>query len=702
MYLKGNRGDGQVAFRRLLAGRLCLLAAMAASLYLAWTSLSHSVVAGCDGGACDKVLASRWSSLLGIPVSLLGTAVYGILLAGSWVRRPQESGRFVHAVISLTILFGAAWFVALQIWVVKEFCPWCCATHGLAVCGVLFLWRGGKMWRGDRLGFSRVALPLGALTCMALVQAMQPPQENIAQSKLAEGELSQEDGVLYLYGGRVRLDVDALPQQGGVENGSLAVLVSDYTCPHCLDLQRNLREYEKVSGGRLRVLFLPGFHEVVAREIHRTLLVLWRVDPELYRRVTEALQSGELAVDYGELQAYVEKNYAGRFDLDRLTYAKWAGDVLDQGKKLMELNAAASGQTALPQLMLGQKIIVGTPRVETIRELVQRTAKVKTGTPARIASAVPEGMVSPAKAGFSYENERLDLGKIIEGSQKTLRYTFTNTTAKDLSIAQIYTSCGCAQAEGWRQTVPPGGRGHFDIRFNSARLHGEVQKVITVKTNHNERHRVFFEARVWSPARLFPSRISFGSVVRGEQAKARTVNVILTDDTLNSPGEFRSQSPVFTTKLRELEAGKKFALTVSLDSSRLGRFQGALVADLPLAEFPELRLPVSAKVVRPLVVSPQELTGRADSARAKTRQWTFRVLCHDDFRKNFKILSASYRGAQKVRVTLADPGKNPSRLSLELPEDFSYAEAQKAGAELLIRTNHEKMPELVVPVRLAP
>src|SRR6478672_7609227 len=62
-----------------------LLAAIACGVagYLAYQSLTGKTPSGCgEGGGCEDVLHSRWSTWLGIPVSLSAVAVYaGLFLA---------------------------------------------------------------------------------------------------------------------------------------------------------------------------------------------------------------------------------------------------------------------------------------------------------------------------------------------------------------------------------------------------------------------------------------------------------------------------------------------------------------------------------------------------------------------------------------------------------------------------------------------
>jgi uncharacterized membrane protein/protein-disulfide isomerase len=133
---------------RWIVAVLALAAAIDAA-YLTWTSLSHSVVAGCDGiglANCDLVLSSPWSKWLFIPVALGGALCYaGIfvlsLLAG---RLTDEAGRWAGTLLLMLSLLAAGsglWFAFLQVFALGAFCPHCMATHlsGLVIAG-LVLW----------------------------------------------------------------------------------------------------------------------------------------------------------------------------------------------------------------------------------------------------------------------------------------------------------------------------------------------------------------------------------------------------------------------------------------------------------------------------------------------------------------------------------------------------------------------------------
>src|SRR5262245_31830634 len=114
----------------LPGARVLLLVALAISAYLAWVSLAHGTVAGCgpDSG-CDKVLQSRWARWFGIPVSLLALLVDGLVVGWSFRLKARAASELQRQawnwiVPGAWLIAGAAvWFVGIQAFVLRAFCP---------------------------------------------------------------------------------------------------------------------------------------------------------------------------------------------------------------------------------------------------------------------------------------------------------------------------------------------------------------------------------------------------------------------------------------------------------------------------------------------------------------------------------------------------------------------------------------------------
>lgn len=118
--------------------------------YLAWTALQMQPVYGCGSGEivdCGHVLNSRWSKVLGIPVSLPAAGLYATLLSLLFfVSRPTPVVFHRWLWSGLTTGFVAAglvafWFMGLQIFALQHICPYCIAVHtcGLILAGTALL-----------------------------------------------------------------------------------------------------------------------------------------------------------------------------------------------------------------------------------------------------------------------------------------------------------------------------------------------------------------------------------------------------------------------------------------------------------------------------------------------------------------------------------------------------------------------------------
>jgi uncharacterized membrane protein len=120
----------------LIAGLAAL--GMVITAYLSAVAWGDSAPALCiEGGGCDLIQRSQWSTLLGLPVALWGLATYGllVLLALSPMTRLRRWQRcFTVALVGLAIslYLTLAGLIALQ-----AMCPWCMVS--LALIGAIFV-----------------------------------------------------------------------------------------------------------------------------------------------------------------------------------------------------------------------------------------------------------------------------------------------------------------------------------------------------------------------------------------------------------------------------------------------------------------------------------------------------------------------------------------------------------------------------------
>lgn len=129
-------------FLALLA--IPMLTALGISAYLTYVTVTASEIAGCSGGQlfdCAHVIYSKWSKMLGIPVSSMALGTYVAMVAATIVTATDRFSDSVRqmawiAVTGLAIAasLAALYFIFLQVFVLKHLCPWCLGAHG---CGLV-------------------------------------------------------------------------------------------------------------------------------------------------------------------------------------------------------------------------------------------------------------------------------------------------------------------------------------------------------------------------------------------------------------------------------------------------------------------------------------------------------------------------------------------------------------------------------------
>ena len=141
------------------------LAGLGIAGYLTWVhyaGLDPVYVGG--GGGCERVQASRWAELAGIPVALLGLIAYATILAS--LALPDELGRTVAAFVSLVGFGFSAWLTYVELEKIGAVCQWCVASAvvmtALAAVSIARLMRGDEPGPARRPG--RPAPPPGRPT----------------------------------------------------------------------------------------------------------------------------------------------------------------------------------------------------------------------------------------------------------------------------------------------------------------------------------------------------------------------------------------------------------------------------------------------------------------------------------------------------------------------------------------------------------
>ncbi|MBC7777609.1 MAG: DUF1573 domain-containing protein [Phycisphaerae bacterium] len=96
-----------------------------------------------------------------------------------------------------------------------------------------------------------------------------------------------------------------------------------------------------------------------------------------------------------------------------------------------------------------------------------------TGQKAQPATNLPaeaiakEGRQNPITKSFvTWDKKMIDIGKVKKGEKRTLFFDLTNTSGQEIQI-DIVDACECTKVDFPRGPIAPGGKGHFDVIFDS-------------------------------------------------------------------------------------------------------------------------------------------------------------------------------------------------------------------------------------------
>jgi uncharacterized membrane protein len=110
--------------RLVVAIAVLALLGVAVAGYLTWThyaDVKPFCISG--GGGCEKVQASSYSKLAGVPVALLGLIGYLVVLASLFVR--GEVARLVGALVALVGFGFSAYLTYRELFTIEAICQWC-------------------------------------------------------------------------------------------------------------------------------------------------------------------------------------------------------------------------------------------------------------------------------------------------------------------------------------------------------------------------------------------------------------------------------------------------------------------------------------------------------------------------------------------------------------------------------------------------
>jgi uncharacterized membrane protein len=607
-----EKGPSDLQIMATMLGRICLVGALGVACYLAVTSLMQGSVAGCDdGGGCHEVLSSKWAYAIGLPVSIFGAVSYLVLLIS------DLNGRWpiLHALVRWTIIGAALWFVVLQAVVVKQFCPWCCITHALAIFGCLLLWPRGKSALRASKPWLAPALSAGGVLGMILAQTLGPERPTTAGGEVVEGAGSKVDPVIQdpglpavsrtvsLHDGKFSIDVDEFPAIGDAKLAKHVVVgLFDFTCPHCRHLNEILTDVQKQFPKDLAVLQLPGHFNSKGEGIQKQMLAIWREDRETYHALAEMLHAGGIkptaagvavAIE-GMIEAATHQEWMRR-------HGEWSTQALAQTQEIRTLNKIITKSGRFPQLIVGDYVEAGSkPNAGYYYQLFNEKLGLKRTAIPQIATA----------------NTSINIGAVIAGSKQQFEVSFNNPGQYPVNIERIQTAAGMRLAGQSPKVLAPGAKVQVPIIASVPAQAGLVKGTVTVLSDAEPANlEVVVTATIVQPYKIEFSQAEAPSTNDKKVASLFLDLGIVEEKPLAGTAIIRFDQPVklgpptsnnpkeFVPSLKELEPNKVFELSVqgTPSKTRKGLHQASitlpLIAINPKSTWPtKISVPVRCRV----------------------------------------------------------------------------------------------------------
>lgn len=365
------------------------------SAYLFWMKLTGRIssVVGCGGeGGCANVLGSQWSQWFLIPVSAVSACFYlGVIALTFKVSKP------LLTMAAFLLIAAALWFMGLQAFIIKSFCPWCFGTHSVGL-----LTAGAILWKARApIEAPLVVVPLALMTVLALGQIYGPKPKTYEVTSEAGIETRKEVKVQNQGEGRLVTFKDpagkivktyrlgSVPLIGSPDAKHFLVKYFDYTCASCRTMEEDLNALMMKHPGQVAVIVLPtplnrACNPHLSAKIHdhkhacelaRLGLAAWRAQPESFQEAHEIL-----------FQRPVHSGASARTELEEIIPAEKLEEALKDPwiesslrSSLEDYRALSSKRIEMPKLMVrGTKTMHGlAPSTEQFLKLIAKEFQLR-------------------------------------------------------------------------------------------------------------------------------------------------------------------------------------------------------------------------------------------------------------------------------------------------------------------------------------
>lgn len=412
---------------------VCALAAMAIALssYLLVKSMTGGSLPGCGADTtfdCDSVLASRWSHVLGVPVSAPAIAMYLVVLIALQLSVGGTAARrrlawMVLVVLASAILASAAWFVGVQVYL-GSYCLYCMGAHALGVVlAVTLLSLAPKgpakinpQDPDEPVDVMMIPLPFVAglmvtgviiTGLLAGTQIIFKPAARVdihlvqGKKDLDTGKDAGEARAMTILGGKVRLNPYDYPMMGSYEADHIIVYLFDYTCPNCRAMHHQFAKAVADLDGKLGIVKLAvpldascNPHVEKTSSMHQSACALAQLSTAVFLADQSKFHEYDVWLSAGANPPGVEEARDKAIELigkPALEKQRASGEI----ERRIQSNITVYGMTGgsvVPQFIMGNTRIFSRPDAEQMMALFKEHLGIE---PANAPAITPSQNQSP-------------------------------------------------------------------------------------------------------------------------------------------------------------------------------------------------------------------------------------------------------------------------------------------------------------------
>lgn len=363
-----------------------ILAAIGITIYLLQTTLTGSDAAGCGPDSnCNDVLSSKYAYLGPIPVSLLALPIYVLLaLNHVFLLKGKKNLLWLSNTGTMIVITSALYFIGLQMFVLKSYCPYCITTHIFASISGVFGWRSNpptpnkislKPIYGTALFIWLLGVvsqeliktdgdDLNQLTSSVTNQVQQPQNTPLTNAPSSKVKLRSER-MVNTHG----LDVENLPLIGRDDAKHIDIVLVDYTCKYCRNLHKTLTNITKQYPEKFAFIIAPmpldaecnktlaarGFRtqksHIEACEYAKLAMALCRTDPKSFHWWDNEIMNKPIFPKYQE-SLKLAKEITNPEVLVSHLVSPWIQKQIDASTSIYGSHYKKYGKGTMPQLII--------------------------------------------------------------------------------------------------------------------------------------------------------------------------------------------------------------------------------------------------------------------------------------------------------------------------------------------------------------